>query len=297
MVEAAFLWSTLLVCVLRGFSSQRALWQRIGLSGLWHFQVAPVTPQAIYQRLARTAPTYLQQLFERLTKLLLDRHATLNDVPWARFAGEIVALDHCTLDAALRKTKLFRDLPRGAPQLLPGQLASVFDLRRQMWRMVEFWPDAQRNEKHHLKHWLSLLEPGTLILADLGFFSFEWFDQLTQQGFYFLSRLRQKTTFVVQATLFEGSAGGVLLCEQWVYLGKYRADRAAHLVRLITITRGQAVHRYITNVLDPTLLPAHAVVELYRRRWDIARAFNCLKTHLNLFLLWSGHPHVVQHQV
>lgn len=297
VVSASLLWSALLVCVLRGFSAQRALWQRIGLTGFWHFTAATVTSQAVYQRLARTPPLYLSSLFCRLTTLLLARHKAVNDVPFAAFAGDIVALDHSTLDAVLRKLKLFREVPRGAAALLPGQLATVFDLRRQLWRQVEFWPDAQRNEKHDVAHWLPLLTPGTLILADLGFFSFPWFDRLTQEGFFYLSRWRQKTSFKVQHTFFEGLAGSVSLCDQLVYLGIYRADRAAHVVRLITVTGATGVHRYLTNVLDPALLPPHAVVELYRRRWDLERAFHFLKTHLNLFLLWSGHPNVVQHQV
>lgn len=53
----------------------------------------------------------------------------------------------------------------------------------------------------------------------------------------------------------------------------------------------------MTNVLDPRQLPAAHVVELYRRRWGIERAFNFLKTDLKLFLIWSKHPSVVLQQV
>ena len=41
---------------------------------------------------------------------------------------------------------------------------------------------------------LETLTPGSLILADLGYFSFPWFDYLTSQGYWWLSRLRERTS-------------------------------------------------------------------------------------------------------
>lgn len=296
-VAACVLWAGLLVCVLRGFAAQRSLWQLLTLKGLWHFPRVAVTSQAIYQRLARSTPDTLQTFFLQITALLQARYAAVSDVAVAPFATDILALDHSILDALLRKLKVLRGLPRTDPRLMPGQLGALFDVRRQLWRAVRFWPDAQRNEKLEVEQWLEGLLPGTLLLFDLGFFAFRWFDTLTARGFYFVSRQRAKISVQVLHTCFDGVAGPVHLRDQLVYLGKYRADRAAHPVRLLEIRRGNATYRYLTNVLDPELLPAAHVVELYRRRWDIEQAFHLLKTHLNLFLLWSGHANVVQLQV
>ncbi len=86
-----------------------------------------------------------------------------------------------------------------------------------------------------------------------------------------------------------------------VYLGKHRADRAGHPVRLLRFTVRQGgqeyTYTYLTNVLDPRLLPAWQVAELYRRRWDIEQGFHLVKTHLGLKLLWSSFANVVLHQV
>lgn len=297
VLEAFPLWSGLLVCILRGFTAQRALWQLLCCRGLWSRPPVHLTSQALYQRLARTPATGLLTLFSQITAVLRERYATVCDVPYARFATEVVALDHSTLDAVARKLKLFRDLPRTDPRLLAGQLATLFDLRRQFFWAVEFWEDAQRNEKYRVTHWLDLLPADTLLLFDLGFFSFAWFDTLTARGFYFVCRLREKTSTVLQHTLYDGPAGSVHLKESLVYLGAYRADRASEPVRLIEVFFAGRTFRYLTNVLDPRLLPADHVVELYRRRWDIEAAFHLLKTHLNLFLVWSGHQNVVLQQV
>jgi hypothetical protein len=32
---------------------------------------------------------------------------------------------------------------------------------------------------------------------------------------------------------------------------------------------GSSTHTYLTNVLDPTILPLHEIARLYARRWDI----------------------------
>ena len=297
-VLSAFLfWAGLLVCVLRGFSSQQSLWRLVCLHGLWDYARVPLTRQAIYSRLKKTPATTLLLWLNQLTLLLQQRFTGVCDTPLAPFASEIVALDHSTLDAVLRKTKLLRGLPRKDPQLLPGQLATLFDVRRQFFFRVEFWEDARQNEKHQVEHWLEFLPAGSLLLFDLGFFAFRWFDTLTQRGYYFVSRQREKISSVVHHVLYDGPAGAVHLKDAVVYLGAYRADRAAHPVRLIEVFTAQGTHRYLTNVLDPKQLPAAHVVQLYRRRWDIETAFKLLKSHLNLFLIWSGHRNVVMHQV
>jgi Transposase DDE domain len=297
VLPAFLFWAGLLVCVLRGFSAQQSLWRLVCLKGLWDYPRIQLTRQAIYERLARAPGTALQEWFNRITLVLRQRFEGLCDVPYAAFATEIFALDHSTLDAMLRKLKLLREVPRGASQLIPGQLATLFDLRRQLFYRVEFWKEAKRNEKSNVAHWLEVIPAGSLLLFDLGFFAFPFFDRLIAGGFHFVCRQRNKTTFVLHHLLYDGPAGPVHLKESIGYLGAYRADRAAHPVRLIEVFAAHGTYRYLTDVLDPALLPAAHVLQLYRRRWDIETAFKLLKSQLNLFLLWSGHQAVVMHQV
>ena len=46
------------------------------------------------------------------------------------------------------------------------------------------------------------LPAGTLVLADLGYFGFAWFDWLTDRGYHWLSRLRAKTSYKVIHTFY-----------------------------------------------------------------------------------------------
>jgi hypothetical protein len=124
------------------------------------------------------------------------------------------------------------------------------------------------------------LPEGSLILADLGYFSFAWFDALTQARYWGLSRLRNETSYEVQHVFYQDDQ----VLDAVVWLGAHRADRAAHAVRLVTVRVGERTHSYITNVLDPSRLTACDMVRLYGRRWDIEMATNLVKTHINLHL-------------
>lgn len=295
VLAASVLWLGFLLCVLRSFTSQRSVWRLVACSGFWGRPPIPLTEAAVYQRLARAPVDALQALFTRITSVLRERFAAFKDTPAAAFATDIIALDHSTLDPVLRRLKVLRDAPPGA--LIPGKLATLFDIRRQLFVHVELEEDAHRNVKVNVSRFLDLLAPGTLLLFDLGYFAFEWFDLLASRGFYYISRLREKTTWVEQHLLIDTVQDQTRLRETLVYLGKYRADRASSAVRLIEITKGSRTWRYITNVLDPRELPAADLVGLYARRWDIEQSFNLLKTHLKLYLLWSARPNVVMLQV
>lgn len=131
-----------------------------------------------------------------------------------------------------------------------------------------------------------------LILADLGCFGFAWFEQLTELGYYWLSRLRNKTSYELLHIYFQDEH----TLDALVWLSKYRADRAAHAVRLVQFQVGRHVYRYITNLLYPQLLPITDSAKLYARCWDIELAFKLIKQHLGFHLLWSSKPAVLLHQ-
>ena len=61
-----------------------------------------------------------------------------------------------------------------------------------------------------------------------------------------------------------------------------------HTLRLIEVHFGSIWYSYLTSVLDPDILPANVVADLYRRRWRIEEAFLIVKRLLNL----AGQSHL-----
>ena len=287
------LWSGLVVCVLRGFDSQLALWRLLSTQGLWSYPRFAVSDQAIYKRLGTANASVLIGLFTRISALLYERLAAYAETTLAPFASEVMALDVSSLDQVARYLPSLRDVAAGDSALLPGKLAALFDIRRQQWRQVQHIENPQENDKVSARAILVGLPQKALILADLGYFGFAWFDQLTASGYYWLSRLRNKTSYELVHLYFQD--GQTL--DAIVWLGKYRADRAAHAVRLVQFQVGRHTYRYITNVLDPQLLSLTDIAKLYARRWDIELAFKLIKQHLGLHLLWSSKPALLLHQI
>ena len=293
ILPAMALWGALLVCVLRGFGSQMAVWRLVSERGLWFFPRFPVTDQAVYRRLHTAGIEPLERLLEQVTSVLAQRLQDVASEKLAPFAKEVVCIDESTLDAMARRLPSLREVPKGDSRMLPGKLAGVFDVRRQLWRTVKFHADPHQNEKVLARDLVAGLPAGTLVLADLGYFGFAWFDWLTERGCYWLSRMRAKTSYKVIHTFYH--RGDVF--DGLVWLGAHRADRAKHAVRLVTFRQGNTLRRYITNVRDPSTFPMASMAETYARRWDIEMALKLAKQHLRLRLLWSAKRVVIHQQI
>jgi hypothetical protein len=287
------LWAGMLVCVLRGMGSQLELWRLLASKGLWEYPRFEVTDQAVYNRLASEGTRPLEELFGQVSALLKERLKPYELGGLASFAQEVVALDQSTLEKVARLVPTPRDA--NPKELVAGKIAGLFDVRAQQWRRVMHIQEANENEKVSAKEMLSGLAPGAMVLFDLGYFSFEWFDHLTDSGYHYLSRMRAKTSYEVIHVYHQDKEAGTLDCVVW--LGKHRADRAAHAVRMVRFRVGQKTHSYITNVLDPSLLALHKIPRLYARRWDFELAMKLVKRELGLHLLWGCKPVVVQQQV
>jgi hypothetical protein len=285
----------MLVCVMDGFSSQLALWRQLAVIGLWEYPRFLVSDAAIYKRMEQEHTDGLATLLTQITTLLEQRLA-----PWlpglvpplATFATDIVALDETTLDPVARSLPATGKRPAQG-RVLPGKLALLFDVRRQLIRTVQIIPAATQNEKVAARDVLAGLTRGTLVLVDLGYFAFRFFDDLTDQGLWWVTRVREQTSYtVIQPFAQHGETFDGL-----VWLGAYRSDRAAHPVRLVQFRRGATLHRYLTNVCDPQLLPLDEVAQLSARRWDIEMAFQLIKQHLGLSLWWSTKDRVIHQQL
>jgi hypothetical protein len=290
VVPAMALWAGMLVCVLRGFSSQSALWRLLALHGLWG-QRYEVGKGAIYDRLERGTTVPLESLFVRLSQVLHARLAPYADQTLAPFAAEVMALDEMVLEKALTLLPALRG-KRGRA-LLPGKLATAFDLRRQQWCRAQVIADVNEREQLHARDLVAGIPARSLLLFDLGYFAFAWFDDLTHAGYWWVSRLRKRVTYEVKHSYYDQDG----IRDQLVWLGTYRADQAGELVRLVSFPLGRATHTYLTNVHDPAVLPLHEIARLYARRWDIELAFKLLKRELKLHLLWSAKPSVLAEQV
>lgn len=293
VIPALVLWGALVTCVIEGQPSQRAIWRKIADQGLWGRRGLDVTDAAVYQRLARDGTQPLAALFEQVTALLADRLT-----PWSRrevapWATGVYAIDESTFDALPRHLPVVGTPAGQALPTLPGKLAACLNLRTQQWERILTTATPSQNEKVLARQLVDGLERGSLVLFDLGYFAFHWFDDLTDQGLSWISRYRSGTSHTVAQVLYEDAETRDAI----VWLGAYRADRGKHAVRMVTFQQGGTARCFITNVLDPATLSIADIAALYARRWDIEQAFKLIKRELKLHLWWSSKPVVITQQL
>lgn len=98
VLPAVALWTGMLVCVLRGMSSQTELWRLLASKELWEYPRFPIGDEAVRKRLASAGTTPLNWLFERISELLRPRLEPYKLQTLATFASDVVAIDQITLD-------------------------------------------------------------------------------------------------------------------------------------------------------------------------------------------------------
>ena len=292
------LWMAVLVAVLRGMRSQRAIWRLLASCGLWSLPCYDIVDETVYKRLAQEGAEPVENLFRRISLLLaqwlqpakLAYEQKMGSL--APFASEVVALDEMWADPVTRRLPVLRQGKSGDPLLLPGKIVALFDVRLQQWRAIEYVAQATQNCQKQARAMLKYVNAGALVLADLGYFGFAWFDDLTDAGYAWVSRWKEETTYLIVHTYYhEGDTFDGL-----VWLGATDA-RAAHVVRLVRFRSGCFLHQYITNVRNPLVLPLREIARLYARRWDIELGFLTLKHYLGWHLLWSSKQQVIRAQV
>jgi hypothetical protein len=249
----------------------------------WQESYPPPSKSAIFQARARLGSEPLAALFERVARPI-GGEAT----PGVWLAGRrLVAVDGTCLDVAdtAVNAEFF-----GRPGVNKGEQAAFPQAR--VVALAECGTHAMfaaqvgaytQSEATLTGSLLDRLEPGMLLLADRGFFSYALWRKAIATGADLLWRVRTdkagpKPTHV--RNLDDGS---------WLAHLRGSTPAAARReepmpVRVIdyTIDDGRenpASYRLITTVLDPDQATAVDLAAAYTQRWEIELAFDELKTH------------------
>jgi Transposase DDE domain len=268
------------------------LLQREGL--LW---TAPllVSQQALSQRLQVLPAELFAAVYHTILPAILTRWQARTRplapaLAWAhtRFAG-VWALDGSTLDGLLRHAGLLRDT---VSPPLAGRMVGLLDVAARVPRQLWYDSDSTAHDQSCWARIVPALPPGILLLIDLGWVNYGHYDQLTAQGVWLLTRAKTNAATRVRRVVRRTAT----LRDEIVTLGS-AATACAHPMRLIQICYQGHWYRYVTNVLDPAVLPAEYVVTLYGQRWRIEEAFAVVKRLLGLAYFWTGGENGITVQV
>ncbi|HYL92947.1 MAG TPA: IS4 family transposase [Alphaproteobacteria bacterium] len=121
--------------------------------------------------------------------------------------------------------------------------------------------------------------PGTIVVFDKGYVDYQWWQQMTADGVYFVTRLKEDLTFEVLAERAVPQNSSVR-CDQDIRITPYRKDFALTL-RRVTIwdEEKQEEITFLTNHLK---LGATTIARIYKERWQIELFFKALKQLLRI---------------
>ena len=262
---------------------------------LWAGPTA-VSQQALSLRLRCFPPALFERvLLEVLPQAQARWQARQRPLPplLARLQGRftaVLALDGSTLDAVLHKVGLLRGQPGAA---LGGRIAALLDVLSLLPRQVWYEADQRASDQRFWERAAAAVPPGALLLFDGGFLNYARYDELGARGVWFLTRAGATMAYRVERTL----AAAATRRDRLVRVGSRAGHRCARPLRLIEVQVGRAWHRYLTNVLDPALLPADEARAVYALRWGVEEAFLVAKRRLGLAYLWTGAANGVLTQV
>ena len=289
--------AAVLTILWRQVPSVRELTRMLAREDLLWCQAVNVSQQALSRRFL----AFPAELFERVLKELLpdlkERWHQRQDRPlpeslaYARqHFNQIWAADGSTLEALFRKLKVLADVPVGQ---LAGKMGTVVDLVTRLPVEIWFREEAKAHDTTFMPDLLALVKAKTLLVLDRGFYDFDFFADLIEQQAAFITRPKKNAFFIVAETLTNTAQVKDLI----IFLGTGQNGTPVLKLRLVEVRFGKMWYRYLTSVLDPTVLPPFVVADIYRRRWRIEEAFNTVKRLLNLSYLWTGSLNGIQLQI
>ena len=180
--------------------------------------------------------------------------------PWATYSRQKGALKlHFTLDHA--------GYMPSAMVITTGKYSELIVARRQKW------------------------DAGTILLFDRGFIDFGWFNRLSQQKVWFITRVKADMRYQVVETRQANNGR-----DEMVRLtGKSSRKKYPGLLRVITLEQETGERfQFLTN---NTTLAAATIAAAYKDRWEIENFFRALKQNLKIRSFLSTSPNAVWTQI
>jgi hypothetical protein len=123
-------------------------------------------------------------------------------------------------------------------------------------------------------------ESGTLLVMDRGYNDYGWFADLTQQGVYFVTRMKDNADYLVLEERELPRRKGLLRDQVICFYQQAREGKQCYFRRIEFYDEEQ--DRVLVFVTNHLTLAAATVAEVYKQRWQIELFFKALKQSLRI---------------
>ena len=138
-------------------------------------------------------------------------------------------------------------------------------------------------------------ERGTVVVMDRGYIDYEWFVQLTYQGVYFVTRLKDNASFEVVENR-PIPAGTNVLKDQIVFFHSQAVADPEHFFRIVEVW-DEEKQRSFTILTNQYKYAATTIAAIYKERWKVELFFKAIKQNLKLKTFLGTNANAVKTQI
>ena len=201
--------------------------------------------------------------------------------------------------------RLFSEVLKGVGRKLKGhgkqkggmKVHMLTDVHADSAKFVKM-SEARMHDKKFLQY-LNYLQSGCMIVFDKAYNFYLQFAKWTQEGIFFVCRLKDNAKYEVVETFFEkelpDKQAGVMK-EEHIHL-QYKEEKKQKTLCLRKVTYRDEkcrIYQFITNNWD---ISAEEVALIYKYRWSIELVFKKLKQNFQLHYFYSESENGIKTQV
>ena len=234
-------------------------------SKLYHFGIRPFSRATLARCNEKQSCDLFEELFKRLLghcQGIAPRNKTF------KLGGKIYLLDASLVALSLSLFPWAQyQKSKGAAKLHVGLDADGY---------LPAFLNLTEGKEHEIKLARELnFPPGSYVVFDRGYTDYDWYHELTENGIFFVARLKTNAQVVLGHKRRGRKSPGVLE-DREINLGSLPGT-----YRLVTYLDKETdiTYQFVTNALD---LPAQTVADLYKERWQIELFFKWIKQNLKV---------------
>lgn len=274
-----------------GLKAERKTWSTFGLKNISRSQLAYANKKRDYM--------IFKKLYYHLLSKCENQQLHCNAVGLGkprpkkkfRFKNKIAALDSTTISLCL---SLF-------PWSDYGQKKGALKMHTllDLGQMIPTFASVTKGKMSDIraaKQSPLPLSPDSILVMDRAYTDFEWFDSLTKQKVYFITRAKIDMAFEIIGQHKEIRNKRIVADDVIRMTGRYTFKKYPHNLRLIELwddEKNTSVY-FLTNNFK---LAATTIASAYKARWDIEIFFKWVKQNLKIKAFYGTSENAVKTQI
>jgi hypothetical protein len=237
---------------------------------LYHLGAKPIARSTL-SRLNDQQPA---ELYEALFYKLLSRCKNQPSQHKFKFKNPLYSLDASTINLSL---KLF---PWAAHSDNAANIKLSVGLNHGTM-IPEFVALSEGHENDMVQGRQFTFPRGSVVAFDKGYVDYEWFRNLTDQGVFFVTRLRAKSVYKVLERLPTQKKSGVTSDQVIQFNSAHAIKRGAPKLRRIGY-KDPETGKHFEFLTNHFQLSAKTIADIYKDRWQVELFFKAIKQNLKI---------------